>query len=134
MKKTGSVLGVLLPAVLLVFMIGCVSTGEPVSEEEFYKAYMGTWTNPDNEGTWSNPQKVVYQKKNSMVYGKLDDEWQHSTDIKKHYEVGKISGDGGMIERFGAYEPIAGWSPGKPFSKIAENNTPFYNVVLYKIE
>jgi hypothetical protein len=126
--------------VLLSVLGGCAATKEAISEQDFFKAWGGTWSNTELPGNSWVPQKIVAYPdgtRDIYVFGSdsisqfhvrltLIDQWADSKGViwyKAHlevlpngiegYEYGKISDSGNTFEciNHASSDPIEKWEP-----------------------
>ncbi|TFG62399.1 MAG: hypothetical protein E4H36_08060 [Spirochaetales bacterium] len=137
---------------LLVLLItaGCATTKNPVSEEDFFKVWSGTWVNTDIPGDTWVPQKLVTRPGGTFSFHVyvtdsipfclhtfvLIDQWTDGEDAiwfsakttcpvqgNIFYQYGKIHDSGNILEiiHHAADTPIKKWEP----------DSDYYNYGIY---
>ena len=139
--KTGRLVLSVMLVFAVLFVIGTLATGEnPISEEDFYEAFSGTWINDEYSGGDGLEQKILNHpdgtwESYSMVYSKgwalsgkeiITDKWTDSkgniwykakgeilTVQWHYYRYGKISNSGNTWEYIISMgdNPIEKWEP-----------------------
>ena len=141
----------LIPSLILG---GSATNKKTISEEEFYKHWVGTWVNPELTASSTTPQLIIsnadgtldlyanakgIQQLPSHTFSLIEawedskgDIWFTATEkcpimVTPLQEYGKISISNNTFERIYEYsmEPIEKWEPA---------NTRYYHTIYYRLE